>query len=614
MNKWYFPLSSHGQIKGLKDSGIETFKGERLSSLSREIIQNSLDAKKDDEKAVRVELKYFYINKESFPDREGFENNLKESLLEIKELKDKTSRIFFEKALEAIKQEKIPFVRISDFSTKGLTGSDQRKSSNWNNLVRSSGISDKGDEAGGSFGIGKNATFTCSEFHTVFYSTLDIENKQACEGVCNLISVYNKNASDYTQGIGYYASDSKNNPIKKQANFDLSFTRETHGTDIYIAGFKFSEEDFEKEILKEVLNNFLYAIYKGTLVVEINNKIIEKSSLGKNINLNRSLLKKETYELYDLLEDEKTIWHTDFNTDDAEEALLGLCIDPEGSRRISAIRKPWMKITYYDGFSRTVDFKGTFIAQGGKMNAILRKMENPQHNKWELDRLEGIERRLGNKLLSAIKKYINDKILLLNSFKNIEFLELEGAEEYIKLIDDETSKKQEKIKDKVLDVKVKSNPVSKTTQSIQTIGEFEAYIDDSGGDEAFDSSTNLGGGSGEIPAEGEIPEAKTGHKVSITRNQIKLARSSKDNTYKLFYKSSKDRSTVSMHVFPLDEEGKKINNVLNILEAKSQGKSLEISGNLIKNIVMEKSVLNIKFKTNISKSLSLGVDIYEIDR
>ena len=50
MNKWYFPLSNRANKRGLHDSGIETFRGEILASLSREICQNSLDALKLDEK------------------------------------------------------------------------------------------------------------------------------------------------------------------------------------------------------------------------------------------------------------------------------------------------------------------------------------------------------------------------------------------------------------------------------------------------------------------------------------------------------------------------------------------------------------------------------------
>ena len=42
--KWNFPSNNYGQIFGIADSGVETFKGTPIKSLAREICQNSLDA------------------------------------------------------------------------------------------------------------------------------------------------------------------------------------------------------------------------------------------------------------------------------------------------------------------------------------------------------------------------------------------------------------------------------------------------------------------------------------------------------------------------------------------------------------------------------------------
>lgn len=44
IQKWNFPSNNYGQIFGIADSGIETFKGTPIKSLAREICQNSLDA------------------------------------------------------------------------------------------------------------------------------------------------------------------------------------------------------------------------------------------------------------------------------------------------------------------------------------------------------------------------------------------------------------------------------------------------------------------------------------------------------------------------------------------------------------------------------------------
>lgn len=48
IQKWNFPSNNYGQIFGIADSGVETFKGTPIKSLAREICQNSLDAALDD--------------------------------------------------------------------------------------------------------------------------------------------------------------------------------------------------------------------------------------------------------------------------------------------------------------------------------------------------------------------------------------------------------------------------------------------------------------------------------------------------------------------------------------------------------------------------------------
>ena len=45
---WNFPSNNNGDINGISNAGIETFKGAPYEALAREICQNSLDAKLDD--------------------------------------------------------------------------------------------------------------------------------------------------------------------------------------------------------------------------------------------------------------------------------------------------------------------------------------------------------------------------------------------------------------------------------------------------------------------------------------------------------------------------------------------------------------------------------------
>jgi hypothetical protein len=49
--KWYFPSNGYGVFNGINDPGITTFTADitgHVNSLVREVIQNSLDAVKDE--------------------------------------------------------------------------------------------------------------------------------------------------------------------------------------------------------------------------------------------------------------------------------------------------------------------------------------------------------------------------------------------------------------------------------------------------------------------------------------------------------------------------------------------------------------------------------------
>ena len=63
---WYFPSTEGGQINSINNAGIETFRGNELDSLTREICQNSLDAVKDESQPVVVEFKRFEIETNQF--------------------------------------------------------------------------------------------------------------------------------------------------------------------------------------------------------------------------------------------------------------------------------------------------------------------------------------------------------------------------------------------------------------------------------------------------------------------------------------------------------------------------------------------------------------------
>ena len=62
--KWVFPPNNGGEIDGFNNSSIDTFNGRKLFSVVRETIQNSMDARLDKTKPVRVSFTLNDIKRE----------------------------------------------------------------------------------------------------------------------------------------------------------------------------------------------------------------------------------------------------------------------------------------------------------------------------------------------------------------------------------------------------------------------------------------------------------------------------------------------------------------------------------------------------------------------
>ena len=266
-----------------------------------------MDAAQTD-KTVRLEFSKFFLPKTKLSDYKNFRSAVEACYNQTLYYKnDKKPRKFFRNCLDVLDSQNIIFLRISDFNTTGLTGSNKHYNTNWINLVKGSGSSDKGEQAGGSFGIGKSAPFVCSSLRTVFYSTLDIEGLKATQGIARFISFELEN-KNLTSGTGYYGEENKLQPIRDCISLQDTFKRTTPGTDIFIAGF-IEDENWVSSIVLEILDNYFYAIFKGELEVIIESEIINSKTLPDIISKYR-YTNKRLFNIYQLLIS-KTRWHTE---------------------------------------------------------------------------------------------------------------------------------------------------------------------------------------------------------------------------------------------------------------------------------------------------------------
>lgn len=403
--RWSFPSNNNGDVNGISNSGIETFQGTPLKSLAREICQNSLDASLD-ESPVTVDFISFELSKEEIPGAEDLCDAFNRSLAfwEPKKAQD-----FFNTALEVMNAEKIPFLRISDFNTTGLCGSDGEYNTPWCNLTKSSGASDKAVTSGGSFGIGKYAPFACSSFRTVFYSTLDKDGKSAYQGISRITSFRNDN-NEITSGVGYWGGENNAPVFNRQLALDPAYSRPKGktGTDVYIAGFRKSV-DWKSDIVASILDGFLYAIYTGKLVVHVDDITIDNEHLTDLCDDYKEYLTENANNYYEILTTTQSV-DIDFKNMGLIRLWIAIRPDrPDMHRKVAMIRKTGMKIMDKGGISGNIPFAGVMLIEGEKINDFLRSLENPQHTKWEPDRCTR-GRQYAQNIIRDLISFIKDEL------------------------------------------------------------------------------------------------------------------------------------------------------------------------------------------------------------
>lgn len=425
--KWDFPKLGGGQKQGYTNSGIETFKGtELLDNLAREICQNSLDAKDNDSnEPVRVEFKLTAIQKDNYPFLQEYLKYLKNGKRFWQDKNDKKVMQFLEKAESLIEGNDIKVLSASDYNTTGLIGSDCdiMESSIWSALVSSDGVSDKSDGSGGSYGIGKNAPFACSDLSLVFYNTYAKDGKKALEGVARAATLMD-DGNDLTQAVGHYRSDKGYKPITEDIACPIrdKFARNLYGTDIIIVGcnsFIEKNRDWHDKLIQAVLHHFLLAIMEKKLIVKVESEIINDATLPvliekyKNANTNSFL----TSNFYETLTSPEggVIYKTIIAENDLEIYLKS---KPEYKRKIAKFRRSGM-LVWEHGKRTYQNFTAVLIVRGEQLNEILRKTEPPKHNIWDAKRIEDKEdarqaqkyiEQIDDEILSSISSIYSEEI------------------------------------------------------------------------------------------------------------------------------------------------------------------------------------------------------------
>jgi hypothetical protein len=374
-----FPPTGGGIQNGFNDGAMENFRGHVPYHVTREAIQNIIDA------AViyPVKAKFDLVNiKGSWvPEKDQLENIL--SACKKYWPKDKKTQKFFSNALDLLTRDRnIHTLKISDYNTSGLTDRNYFK------LMKIDGTAEKESDKGGAFGLGKHAFFIASHFRTIFVSSVYENDKHIFQGRLKLVSF--KMDGDVKQSCGYFGNPHLE-PVRDLESIPGRFSRDEQGTDIYILGFRWGDT-WEKDIVKAVLNYYWNAILDNTLEVDVGDTEIRKNNL-------EHLLKK--YFSEDEPDDNKEDpnpwpYYRAYTTPDKvngkrlfkeilptlREVELHILPGEIYRKKIACIRKTGMVIQKIDKRSAEA-FAGVFMCKSDG-NDILHDMENAAHNEWDM--------------------------------------------------------------------------------------------------------------------------------------------------------------------------------------------------------------------------------------
>lgn len=566
----YFPSTGGGNTSGINDTGIETFNDDPLNSLVRETIQNSLDELSTTaSNPVNVEFKVHYISRNQFPYINDFETMLASCKNYCVDYNNSDTKTIYtiDNALSVLSGDTIPVLEVADFNTTGLKDAE-KKTGNFHKLVRSSGMSNKGEGKGGSFGIGKNAPFSCSTLRSVFYSSLDESNIQAFQGVSKWCTHVHEGLE--MQPIGYLGiknikgksteflpfinKPSSNNYFP---NMDKLFSRNEIGTSLFVMGFNHSE-NWEYDIVRYTVQNYFIAIHENKLTVNVGGIPINKRSLKSILDKYFDISNNEDKLLlayYNILLNSEVKYLTIFDEDDA---ALYLSTDDDLPRKIAYIRSNGMKILDIQGIGTTESFVGILKFEGSKVNTFIKDLENPRHDTLSASRYGTTdkERKKAENKLKEIKKLIreeiksrtsNDNTSISNMFWLGNIFPAENDDSY----DIKTSESIHKSITNILKKSIKEVPKSKRNMNNST------NADSKGTDNSSSTNTGSDGGSNRTGNDGSTDKS-SGKKPTTKPIDIKYSRifKSSNNDYYTAYIQSSNSCNTFLEIRIIGEDGR----------------------------------------------------------
>ncbi|MBL7003936.1 MAG: hypothetical protein ISR69_07920 [Gammaproteobacteria bacterium] len=439
---WEHPIDTSGEYEGFNNASMEHF-GDHLKGFAREMTQNSLDAAFDSNQPVILNLKLLDMPVGEIPNLDELKSNLQMALdthnTMSKNPNKKVSK-FFANALSLLNGRSIKVFEFSDFNTTGMTsGGDKDLDNTFHVYMKTKDFSQKSDESLGSFGIGKSAPYAVSNLRTIITSSVYELNgiaTQATQGksiLTTLRSENNDGSYTFRNNNGYWGVKEGATHISGYVDglsphlqrIDVKNSKASLGSKVSVLGFAFCE-DWKERMAYAIIQNFFASINSGKLIVNIGNNaeyVLNSGSIQRVKEfIDSDIVAKYDDEFIESLDIRMSYLEAiNGKSRSLEKTLshLGLCrielaISEGLPKKVCFIRDGMfitdeLSINKLKQFSEFNDFVVVFQCLNKKGNLLLRDMEPPAHNTFEVSRLSGNSLE-GKKALNEVATWIRDEL------------------------------------------------------------------------------------------------------------------------------------------------------------------------------------------------------------
>jgi hypothetical protein len=433
---FFFETAGKSASQGAVSPAEQYFEGSLAEvSLVRETGQNSIDARAGSAPVI-MEFELAEMETDLIPGIEGLRSHLEQVEFATRKAQGHDSMAL---ALKTSQLKTLPVLRISDFGTTGLTGSESvdDTTSKLSALTRGAGVSANDGTRGGSFGIGSAVGPMASNMNTVLYTSRAQDAGETVFAGYSCLASHRDEEGIWRVGDGFYTDLNQVDfrYLRNPGAVGPFPVRKEPGTDVYILGYRKAGADTDLQHIKTAfMRNFFMAIDRGELIVRgiaATPWTLDKNSLKEYVDEDA-----EAQAYYRAIKDPEPIVKSSKRLGDL---VLYVNVDDNLSKTLHTVtvRKPHMRIDIFRHTSSPVKYAAVLECSDDKANTLLRALEPPQHHEWDQGRAAH-----GPSVLKELKDFVREGLKSRVKQQIGDQVEIKGLARYLptQIFDGETTK------------------------------------------------------------------------------------------------------------------------------------------------------------------------------